>query len=132
MVDRAELTRVVREAAADALAIDVAQVAEDANLSDLGAQSLEFLDLVFKLEQAYDIEITRGEMERAARGDLTEEEFAPNGELSEIGLARLRELMPESAHRAVPGLRVSQILTLFTVQTFVRIVATKLAARAAG
>ncbi|MDP2305873.1 MAG: acyl carrier protein [Pseudomonadota bacterium] len=126
MIDHAELTQVVREAAADALAIDVGQVADDANLQDLGAQSLEFLDIVFKLEQRYDIEITRGEMERAARGDLSEEAFAPNGEISEVGLERLRELMPESAHRAVPGLRVSQILSLFTVATFVRIVETKL------
>ncbi|MDP2316863.1 MAG: acyl carrier protein [Pseudomonadota bacterium] len=131
MVDRAELIQVVREAAADALAIDPAQVGDDANLHELGAQSLEFLDIVFKLEQRYDIEITRGEMERAARGDLSEEVFAPSGEISPIGLDRLRELMPESAHRVVPGLRVSQILSLFTVGTFVRIVETKLGVEAA-
>lgn len=131
MVDRMELTQVVREAAADAIAMDASGIGDDANLYDLGAQSLEFLDVVFKLEQRYDIEITRGEMERAARGDMSEEDFAPNGVISDVGLDRLRELMPESAHRVVPGLRVSQILQLFTVQTFVRIVETKLADRAA-
>ena len=124
---REELTRVVREAAADAMAVDPSVVGDHSNLYDIGAQSLEFLDIVFKLEQRYDIEITRGEMEGAARGDLTEEEFAPNGVISEVGLARLRELIPESAHKAVPGLRTSQILSLFTVQTFVRIVEKKLA-----
>lgn len=126
-MDRQELTRFVREAAADALSIDVEAVSDDANLYALGAQSLEFLDIVFKLEQRYDIEITRGEMERAARGDMSDDDFAPNGVISEIGLARLRELIPESAERIVPGLRTSQILSLFTVQTFVRIVVNKLA-----
>jgi acyl carrier protein len=129
MVDRIELTSVVREAAADAINIGVDEIGGDANLTDLGAQSLEFLDIVFKLETRYDIEITRGEMERAARGDMSEEEFAPNGVISQVGLGRLRELLPESGHRIVDGLRVSQILSLFTVQTFVHIVERKLSER---
>lgn len=126
-MDRQELTLFVREAAADALSVDIANVTDDANLYALGAQSLEFLDIVFKLEQRYDIEITRGEMERAARGDMSDEDFAPNGVISDVGRARLLELLPESADRIVPGLRTSQILSLFTVQTFVRIVVNKLA-----
>ena len=55
--------------------------------------ALDFLDIVFKLEQTFHIQITRGEMERAARGDMSEDEFAPGGVISEAGLARLRELM---------------------------------------
>ena len=126
-MDRAELVDVVREVAAEAIAIEPERVLADSNLYDLGAQSLEFLDIVFKLEQRYDIEITRGEMERAARGDMSEDEFAPDGVISEVGLDRLRELMPESSARIVPGLRVSQILSLFSVTTFARIVENKLA-----
>jgi acyl carrier protein len=91
-------------------------------MEDLGAESLDFLDIVFRLERDFGIEITRGEMERASRGDMTPEEFAPGGVISEVGLARLRELMPEARDRIKPGLRPSTILTLFSVQTFANMV----------
>lgn len=129
-MDRAALVDAVREVTADAIGIELAQVGPDSNLTDLGAQSLELLDIVFKLEQRYDIEITRGEMERAARGDMDDDTFAPDGVISAAGLDRLQELMPESASRIRPGLRVSQILTLFSVETFARIVERKLSERA--
>lgn len=91
-------------------------------MSDLGAESLDFLDIVFRLEREFGIQITRGEMEKASRGDMSAEEFAPQGVLSEAGLARLRELMPEAADRIKPGLRPNMILTLFSVQTFANMV----------
>ena len=53
---------------------------------------------------------------------MTAEEFAPGGVLSERGLSRLRELMPEAADRIKPGLRPNMILTLFSVQTFANMV----------
>jgi acyl carrier protein len=116
----------VREVVAEALARDVSQVKLESILMDeLGAESLDFLDIVFKLERAFDIQITRGEMERAARGDMSDEEFAPGGVISEAGLTRLRELMPEAAQRIQPGLRPAQILSLFSVRTFVNLVLAK-------
>jgi acyl carrier protein len=102
------------------------------NLFEAGAQSLEFLDIVFQLEQEFGIELTRGEIERAARGDLTDDEFAPAGVISAVGLERLRMLMPEAAAQVVPGLRREQILALFTVSTFARMVAAKVAAKSSG
>jgi acyl carrier protein len=110
---------------AEALGRDV-EVRLTSNLmEDLGAESLDFLDIVFKLEQAFGIKITRGEMERAARGDMSEDEFAPSGVISPAGLERLRELMPEAADKIKPGLRPVQILSLFSVQTFANIVLAK-------
>lgn len=99
-------------------------------IHDLGASSLDLLDVVFALEQKYDIEITRGALEAAARGDMTEDEFAPDGEISEAGLARLRELLPESVTRIKPGLHPREIPGLFTVRTFARIVEALRARRA--
>ena len=64
-------------------------------------------------------------MERTARGDMSEEEFAPGGVISETGLARLRTLMPEAAARIKPGLRQGEILTLFSARTFASIVIAK-------
>ncbi len=125
--DAAGRAQLVRECVAEALAIDLEQVALDANLmDDLDADSLSFLDIVFRLEQGFDIQITRGEMERAARGDMSEEEFAPGGVISEAGLERLRTLMPEAAERIHPGLRPVEILTLFSVRTFLNMVEGKL------
>jgi acyl carrier protein len=126
--DRAAL---LRECIAQSLSLDVEAVPLDANLmDDLGADSLTFLDIVFRLEQAFDIQITRGEMERAAKGDMSDDEFAPDGVISEAGLARLRSLIPESAHRIHPGLRPAQILSLFTAQTFLNMVEGKLRGQA--
>lgn len=122
----------VQSIIATALGQDAGEVTLHASLmEDLGAESLDFLDIVFQLEQSFGIEITRGEMERAARGDMSDDEFAPGGVISEAGLTRLRELMPEAAARIQPGLRPRQILSLFSVQTFVNLVTAKQAGRSA-
>jgi len=111
---------------AEALGKRPEEVRVESNLmEELGAESLDFLDIVFRLEREFDIQITRGEMERASRGDMTPEEFAPGGVISEVGLARLRELMPEARDRIQPGLRPSTILSLFSVQTFANLVVGK-------
>lgn len=126
---RAEL---VTRCIAQSLSVDADSVRLDSNLmADLGADSLAFLDIVFRIEQEFDIQITRGELERAARGEMSEEEFAPDGVISEAGLARLRALMPEAAARIQPGLRAGQLLTLFTTRTFLNMVEAKLQAPAA-
>ena len=128
-----EVAQRVRELVADALARDLSEVSIDSVLmSDLGAESLDFLDIVFKLEHEFHIQITRGEMERAARGEMSEEEFAPGGFISEAGLERLRQLMPEASARIKPGLRPGQVLSLFSVQTFVNLVQAKMASATAA
>jgi acyl carrier protein len=119
----ADIHEAVRAIVAESLGRPLDEVRLDSVLmADLGAESLDFLDIVFRLERDFKIEITRGEMERASRGDMTPEEFAPHGVISEAGLARLRELMPEAADRIQHGLRPSTILTLFSVQTFANMV----------
>jgi acyl carrier protein len=118
-----ELAEKVCAIVAEALARPPGSVARHHSLmADLGAESLDFLDIVFRLEQSFDIQITRGEMERAARGTMSEDEFAPGGVIGAAGLERLRQLMPEARDRIRPGLRPVEILGLFTVETFARIV----------
>ena len=120
----------VRLIVATSLGREFAEVELHSSLmTDLGAESLDLLDIVFCIERDFGIEITRGEMEKAARGDMTDEEFAPGGVISTAGLARLRELMPEAAARINPGLRAREILSLFTVQTFANLVHGKRAGR---
>ena len=130
MSEQSDVETGVREIVAEALARSTDSVQLHSNLmADLGAESLDFLDIVFKIEQRFSIQITRGEMERAARGDMSPEEFAPKGVISAQGLARLKELMPEAASRINEGLRPAQILSLFSVQTFVNIVTGKRSGR---
>ena len=127
MSSESERMNTVRECIAESLSVEVEEVKPESNLmDDLGADSLAFLDIVFQLEQAFDIEITRGEMERAARGDMSEDEFAPGGVISEAGLERLRELMPEARDRITSGLKPQMILSLFTTSTFANMVEGKL------
>lgn len=127
-----EIETTVADIVAESLGCDRALVTHASVLmAELGAESLDFLDIVFKIERAFGIQITRGEMERAARGDMPPEDFAPGGVISPAGLDRLRSLMPEAAAHIHPGLRPGQILTLFTVQTFANLVRGKLGGQSA-
>ena len=61
----------VSETIADALGCDVEDVKPDASLiDDLDAESIDFLDMVFRLERAFKIKIPRGKIVENARGDL--------------------------------------------------------------
>lgn len=97
-------------------------------IHDLGADSLDLLDLVFNLEQAFEIEIPRGEFERRAREALGDTPFEVNGLVTPEGLEQLRLHMPEAAEDIVPGLHVKRIPELFRVQSFHTLVASRLAA----
>ena len=127
--DAADIPEAVRRVFAETLRLPLDKVQLDSNLmADLAVESIDLLDIVFQLEAAFSIEITRGAMEAAARGDMSDDEFAPDGIISERGLARLSELMPESSGRIQPGLRPAEIPQLFTVRTFAKIVQARLSA----
>lgn len=127
-VSRADVEAIFPQAAvliADALAREPAEVRLDSRLiADLGAESIDFLDIVFRLEQSFGVRIPRGQILEEARGELSEEEFHTDGVLSAAGLARLREVLDEAAPEALaPGLRVDEVPFLFTVETFCKAVA---------
>ncbi len=128
-----EIFQAVRKCAADVLAVDAGKITKDASLiDDLGAESLDFLDLVFQLETEYNVKIPRDGIRVAAQEGLADG-FEQGGVLTNEALERLRILMPEvDAARIAPGLRTHQLANLFTVETFVRLVAWRLAAQAAG
>lgn len=127
-MERALIEQGVCALVADVLGRRPEEVALTSRLmDDLGAESLDYLDIVFQLEDRFGVKITRGELERAARGTMSDDEFAPDGVVSAAGLARLRELLPEAAAQVKPGLRATAILGLFTVETFAKIVERKLA-----
>ena len=98
-------------------------------LEDLGADSLDLLDLIFNLEQTFNIQIPRGEFERRAREALGDTPFEINGVLTEEGIGALREGLPEAADKIKSGLRTHQIPMLFTVRSFHRLVEDRVAFR---
>lgn len=109
---------------ADALYLEPSEVTRDSNLvRDLGAESIDFLDIIFRLEKEFSVKLPRGDMEKKARGGLTDDEFAINGVLQDKGLERMRKMMPEvNADAFKPGLNLRDLPSLFTVATFERLV----------
>lgn len=126
------VTEKVRTIISEALIVELDDVQENSNLMlDLKAESIDFLDIVFRLEEGFGIRIPHGDTQARAREGLAEGEFEVNGVLQPKGLERLRQLMPEvdSGH-IKDGLKVSDIPKLFTVKTFVRMVQKQLGATA--
>jgi acyl carrier protein len=121
-VDASSVLEKVQSIIADALYVDKEEVVREASLmKDLGAESIDFLDIIFRLEKEFGIKLPKGEAERRARGNLTDDEFAINGLIQEKGLACLRAAMPEVDPTLIKhGLYVRDIPTLFTVGTFER------------
>ncbi len=114
----------VREIIADVLVIDEDDIQLDSRLiADLGAESIDFLDLVFQLEKEFKIKIPRGQLEKNARGNLAEDEFEKGGVLTEKGMAALKNYLSEvPAAYFKPNLKVNEIPTLFTVETFCKLI----------
>lgn len=126
---RDEILTTVRASIAEVLGCEESEVAPNASLmADLHAESLDFLDLLFRLESAFGIKIPRGGIQKATQGSLTDAEFQQNGVLTEAALERLRLLMPEvDPNRFKTGLTAREIPALFTAETFARLVAWRLA-----
>jgi len=109
---------------ADALGCDVEDIVLDVSLIEgLDAESIDFLDMVFRLERAFKIKIPRGKIIDNARGDLTEAEFEQKGVLTPVGLAQLKAYLSEvPAERFREPMKVADIARLFTPETFCKLV----------
>jgi len=97
---------------------------------DLGFTSMDLLDLLFRVEQHFQIEIPEGTIYRLARGDLPEAEFAQDAVLTEAGRARLMTLLYDTPKELFPPRIHAATLPRFcTVGAIVRLVDHKLAAQ---
>jgi acyl carrier protein len=119
----------VRAIIADVLVMDEEQIQLNSRLiQDLGAESIDFLDLVFQLEKSFHIKIPRGQVEKNARGSLSEAEFEKGGELTPQGILAIKTYLneiPEDQFK--PHMKVAEIPMLFTVETFCKLVLSALA-----
>ncbi len=126
MPSKEEIFDKVREALVDALGVDDDEVTPTATLQgDLDAESIDFLDIVFRLEKAFDIKIERGEL--FPEDILTSTDFVQDGKVSAAGIAKLKERMPFadlSKFEANP--LVQNLAQQLTVQDMCNFVAYKL------
>ena len=109
---------------ADALGCDIEDIKLDVSLIEgLDAESIDFLDMVFRLERAFKIKIPRGKIIDNARGDLSEAAFEQKGVLTPVGLARLKAYLSEvPPERFREPMKVADIARLFTPETFCKLV----------
>ncbi|MFA5422975.1 MAG: acyl carrier protein [Phycisphaerae bacterium] len=128
-MSRDEIFSQVQEVLVDALGVDDDEVTPDATLmGDLGAESIDFLDIVFRLEKAFGIKIPREEL-FPAENLMSNSEFVANGKLTDKGLEELRNSMPHtdiSAFENDPD--INKLGDLFTVNSVVNFVEMKLKA----
>ncbi|MBM79733.1 MAG: acyl carrier protein [Planctomycetaceae bacterium] len=123
-----EILESITEVLCEALGVDDDEVFAAATLvGDLGAESIDFLDIVFRLEKTFDLKIPRGELFPESL-TANNPEFVADGVVTEAGLAMLREKLP---HADIDGFsndpQVDHIQDLFTVQMLVNYIQIKIA-----
>lgn len=127
-MSREEVFNRVKDVLVEALGVDDDEVTESSTLSgDLGAESIDFLDIVFRLEKDFSIKIPRGDL--FPDDLLNNPEYVENGKMTDVGVKKLQEAMP---HADLTGFAddpdVSRMPDFFTVGTIVNYVESKLAA----
>ena len=126
-MSRDEIFGQVQKVLVDALGVDDDEVTAEATLmGDLGAESIDFLDIVFRLEKAFGVKIPREEL-FPAETLMNNPELVSNGKFTEIGLAELRDKVPHtdlSAFENDPD--INKLGDLFTVGAIVNYIETKL------
>ena len=126
-MSRDEVYQKVQGVLVDALGVDEEEVTADATLmGDLGAESIDFLDIVFRLEKAFGMKVPREEL-FPAEGLLNNPELVSNGKLTAKGLGELKQKMPHtdmSAFENDPD--INKLGDLFTVDSVINYVAGKL------
>jgi acyl carrier protein len=130
MATKEEVFEKVKETLVDALGVDDDEVTPQATLiGDLGAESIDFLDIVFRLEKNFDIKIPRGELfpDNIAAADSG---FVANGKVTEAGISELKTRMPHAdVDKFAKDPRVEKISDLFTVDMMCKFLLAKLAAK---
>jgi acyl carrier protein len=127
MPTQEEIYTKVSSTLVEALNVDEEDIKPTATLQgDLGAESIDFLDIVFRLEREFGIKIPRGELfpESIFQGDP---EFVQNGRVTDKGLAELRARMPfADLQQFEQNPEMSHLSDLFTVDLITRYIQGKL------
>lgn len=126
-----EIFSTVRDQLVDALGLDDDEVERESTLfGDLGAESIDILDIVFRLEKAYDIKIPRGELfpdPEMLTGEESDK-YVVDGKITDAGVARMRESLPHAdIDKFAEDPSVDNVQDIVTVQMICNYLETKLA-----
>lgn len=116
----------VQEVLVDALGVDLDEVSPSATLvNDLGAESIDFLDIVFRLEKTFGIKIDQNEL--FPDNILNDPKNVVDGLVTDYGMERLREQLPHVDLNTLDSSRqVDEFSQVFTVESIVKFVQTKI------
>ena len=116
----------VQEVLVEALGVDDDEVVDDAKLvADLGAESIDFLDITFRLEKGFGIKIEQSEM--FPENVLSDPKYVQDGKVTDEGMAELRERLPHVDLGEFDASRsVEDFSNVFTVATVVKFVQSKI------
>ena len=115
----------VRVVLVDALGVDEEDVTPEATLvGDLGAESIDFLDIVFRLEKAFGIKIEQSEL--FPDSVLNDPRYVVDGKVTDQGMAELRQRLPHAKLDDFDKSRnVHDFSNVFTVDAISKFVQTK-------
>jgi acyl carrier protein len=126
-----EIYSKVQRVLVDSLGVDEADVTPEARLTeDLGAESIDYLDIAFQTERVFGIKIQPSDM---LLGDIMTEPYVEDGRITDVGIEEFRRRLPHVNLEALEQSRnVRDLRSVFTVDTLVRLLTEKLAESAAG
>lgn len=111
-----EILAKIQDVLANALGVDEEEVKPESSLTaDLGAESIDFIDIIFRLEKAFDIKIPSGDL--FPGNILNDEKFVQAGTVTEAGLQELREKVPYlDIDKFAKDPQITKLADQFTVQ----------------
>jgi acyl carrier protein len=120
-----EINDAVMTAVADALGLEEDEVTLDATLMDeLGAESIDLLDILFRIERSTGIKIQAADIGDHVQGGIPDDEFGDENEIiTPKGMAHLKQVMPQLDTDELSGqLKADQVMSHFTVGNLVQMV----------
>ena len=120
MIMEKELFTKVQRTLAGALGVDESDITPEASLKrDLGAESIDFIDIVFRLEKAFDLKIPAGDLFPSHL--LNDERFVKEGMVTPEGLTELREKLPYlEIEEFAKDPQITKLADCFTVKMLLR------------
>jgi acyl carrier protein len=121
----ADVDSAVKEAVVEALALDDDEVTPESTLmEDLGAESIDLLDILFRIEKSTGVKIEASDLGDYIQGGIPDDEFSDDAQIiSAKGAAQLHKVMPQTDPADLEGkLNADEVMTLFTVENLVGMV----------
>jgi acyl carrier protein len=124
-MENKQIFDIVVNALSETLGVEMDEVTADATLlGDLGAESLDLLDVLFRIQRKLEIKLSMKDITEMIQGGIPDEEFgAENGLISDKGLDQLKKSLPQINIEELRGkFEAERVLTLFTVNNLTHLV----------